>query len=79
MYCDKLSRASLNPALLLRLVPQGLRVYEQGRLLSAWQDRLSDAIQAQLAALFSRSCSHFMQLAGVKVCVCVEGGGWPIS
>jgi hypothetical protein len=46
---------------------QGLRVYEQGRLLSAWQDRLSDAIQAQLAALFSRACSQFMQLAGIKV------------
>lgn len=46
---------------------QGLRVYEQGRLLAAWQDRLSDAIQAQLAALFSSTCSSCLRLAGVKV------------
>lgn len=51
------------------LMLQGLRVYEQGRLLSAWQDRLSDAIQAQLAALFSSACSSFLRLAGVKVCL----------
>jgi hypothetical protein len=49
------------------LLLQGLRVYEQGRLLSAWQDRLSDSIQAQLAALFNRACSQFLQLSGVKV------------
>lgn len=49
------------------LMLQGLRVYEQGRLLSAWQDRLSDAIQAQLAALFSSACSSSLRLAGVKV------------
>jgi hypothetical protein len=51
------------------LVLKGLRVYEQGRLLSAWQDRLSDAIQAQLAALFSSACASFLRLAGVKVCL----------
>jgi hypothetical protein len=45
-------------------VLQGLRVYEHGRLLSAWQDRLSDAVQAQLAALFSSACSLFSQLGG---------------
>lgn len=42
-------------------------MYEQGRLLAAWQDRLADAIQAQLAALFNRAGSQFLRLAGVKV------------
>lgn len=53
------------PVLLLGL--QGLRVYEQGRLLAAWQDRLSDAVQAQLTALFNSACTHFLRLADVWV------------
>jgi hypothetical protein len=47
----------------LLLLFQGLRVYEQGRLLSDWQDQLSDAVQAQLQAMFQGLSGHFSQLA----------------
>jgi hypothetical protein len=47
---------------------QGLRVYEQGKVLAAWQDQLSDAVQAQLQAMFEALCSHFLGLASAKVC-----------
>lgn len=53
--------------LLLSLLLQSLRVYEQGKLLSAWQDQLSDAVQAQLQALFQAVSARFLQAAKLKV------------
>lgn len=47
---------------------QGLRVYEQqGKLLSSWQDQLSDTVQSQLQALFQSLINSFMSMARIKV------------
>lgn len=47
---------------------QGLRAYEQySRLLAAWQDQLSDAVQSQLQSLFQSLVSSFLGAAKIKV------------
>eukprot|EP00878_Enallax_costatus_P044789 GHUV01053536.1.p1 GENE.GHUV01053536.1~~GHUV01053536.1.p1 ORF type:complete len:492 (+),score=170.86 GHUV01053536.1:2-1477(+) len=46
---------------------KGLKVYDQqGKLLAAWQDQLSDMVQTQLQTLFQSLVGSFMSTARIK-------------